>query len=327
MKRFFLPLLFAALPLSAQVKITQGENKISVEIDGKPFTDFFYGPDVPHPYLHPLRAASGTIVTRHFPMEKVEGESVDHPHHRGLWFAHSNVNGFDFWNNEKGYTTPNRGSMVVKKVNKIESGKKAGLIDVTIDWLDPQGTPIMREDRRMTFYSGSPNRMMDLDFKLTAITPIKFGDNKDGVFAIRLAAGLEEGDKKSPPSPPRTGVMTAADGCKTEKECWGTKSNWMDYYGKIDGEPVGIAILDNPANPRHPAYWHARAYGLLASNIFGVHDFTKDKNADGSMQLPAGQSIDFKYRVIIHPGDVNTAKIAQEWDKYIASPMTKASAK
>jgi len=37
--------------------------------------------------LHPLRAADGKIVTRHFPMEMVEGESRDHPHHRGLWFS------------------------------------------------------------------------------------------------------------------------------------------------------------------------------------------------------------------------------------------------
>jgi hypothetical protein len=323
MKQFLLLTLLAALPLSGQVKITQGENKVSVEIDGKPYTEFFYGPDVMHPYLHPLRAASGTIVTRHFPMDKVEGESTDHPHHRGLWFAHSNVNGFDFWNNEKGYTTPNRGSIVVKKINKIESGKKSGSIDVTMDWLDPEGKAIITEERHMVFYSGGPNRTMDLDFKLTPLTTIKFGDAKDGVFAIRLAAGLEEGDKKSPPSPPRTGIMTAADGCKTEKECWGTKSNWLDYYGKVDGEAVGVAVLDSPANPRHPAYWHTRAYGLLASNIFGVHDFTRDKTADGSMTITPGQSIDFKYRVIIHPGDVQSAKIAEEWEKYAG----KASAK
>lgn len=318
MKRFLLLAALAALPLSAQVKITQGDNRISVMIDGKPFTDFYYGPDVRHPYLHPLRAATGTIVTRHFPMEKVEGESMDHPHHRGLWFAHSNVNGFDFWNNEKDYTTPNRGLMVVKKIDKIKSGKKSGTIEATLDWLDPQGKAIMTEHRRMTFYSGSPNRMMDLDFKLTAIDPIKFGDNKDGVLAIRLAAGLEEPTPKSPAFPLRTGVMTGADGCHTEKECWGTKSNWMDFYGKVDGEAVGVAIFDNPANPRHPAYWHARAYGLFASNIFGLHDFTRDKTADGSLSIAPGESLDFKYRVIIHPGDVTSAKIADEWMKYSA---------
>lgn len=51
MKYVFSLLVLAALPLSAQVKITQGENTVSVEIDAQPFTEFIYGPDVMKPYL------------------------------------------------------------------------------------------------------------------------------------------------------------------------------------------------------------------------------------------------------------------------------------
>ena len=57
---------------SAQVKIAAGESRIHVEIDGKPYADFVVKSDeAMKPYLFPLRAASGTIVTRHWPMEKV----------------------------------------------------------------------------------------------------------------------------------------------------------------------------------------------------------------------------------------------------------------
>ena len=53
------------LPLCGQVKITPGVDKVAVEIDGKPFTDFvIQGEDYAKPYLWPLRAASGTVVTR-----------------------------------------------------------------------------------------------------------------------------------------------------------------------------------------------------------------------------------------------------------------------
>ena len=316
MKRLLLSVILAAFPLAAQVKITQGENRIGVAIDGQPFTEFIYGPDAPHPYLYPLRAPDGTMVTRHVPLNKEAGESIDHPHHTGLWFAHSNVNGFDFWNNHPGYTTPNRGSIVLKKVEKIESGKKQGEIDVTMDWLDPAGTAIMTENRRMIFYSGTPNRIFDLDIKLTSITTDKFGDAKDGVLGIRLASGMEEPQKKAPPAPARTGQMVGADGCKGEGECWGKRANWLDYHGQVDGKEEGIAVLDSPGNPRHPTYWHTRSYGLLAVNIFGVHDFTNDKTADGSLTLEPGQSIDFKYRIVIHAGDEKTANIAKEWTKY-----------
>lgn len=57
---------------SAQVKVVPEADRIRVEIDGKPFTDFILrGGEAMKPYLHPLRSATGKIVTRHFPIEKV----------------------------------------------------------------------------------------------------------------------------------------------------------------------------------------------------------------------------------------------------------------
>src|ERR1700729_3509461 len=119
--------IMAGFPLVAQVKMTQGDNQIAVSIDGKPFTTFFYGPEVAKPYLYPLRAASGIAVTRSFPMDKVAGESTDHPHQRSMWFAHSAVNGFDYWNNEFSYENNPKvagklGHIFLTKVSKVQSG-------------------------------------------------------------------------------------------------------------------------------------------------------------------------------------------------------------
>ena len=80
-----------------------GHNQITVAIDGKPYTTFYYGPEVAKPYLYPLRAPSGVRVTRGYPMDTQPGESLDHPHQRAVWFAHSKVNGIDYWNNEFSY--------------------------------------------------------------------------------------------------------------------------------------------------------------------------------------------------------------------------------
>ncbi len=93
MYKLFALAALAAFPAAGQVKITQENNRIAVNIDGKPYTTFFYGPEVAKPYLYPLRAASGIAVTRSFPMDKVEGESTDHQHQRSMWFAHSSVAG------------------------------------------------------------------------------------------------------------------------------------------------------------------------------------------------------------------------------------------
>jgi hypothetical protein len=114
------------------------------------------------------------------------------------------------------------------------------------------------------------------------------------------------------------GKMTNAEGKSGEKEVWGKRSPWVDYAGAIDGEKLGIAIFDHPSNPRHPTYWHSRAYGLFAANIWGLHDFV-DKSQDGSMTVEPGQSIRFRYRVVIHPGLTAETDVAGMFKKYAAA--------
>src|ERR1700676_4525896 len=98
-----------------------GTDRVPIEVDGQPFTTFYYGQQSNNPYPAPLRAPSGKIVTRHYPMEKVEGESRDHIHHTGLWFSYDDVNGVKFWENDPSYKPPNKGTIVVQSA-KLESG-------------------------------------------------------------------------------------------------------------------------------------------------------------------------------------------------------------
>src|SRR5215467_11421083 len=152
----------ASMPLQAQVKITAGPEKVAIEINGKPSTDFYIsGKEVAKPYLWPLRAASGTYVTRMWPMEKVEEEASiakpDHPHQRGLWFAHAKVNNLDFWNiaplDQRPYNQPDRGKIVLKKLGDVKSGKEQGTIAATFDWTDVKGNVLLTEQRLTTFYA------------------------------------------------------------------------------------------------------------------------------------------------------------------------------
>ncbi len=285
------------LPLFGQVKITQqGNRKVTVEIDGRPFTEFFVGPDANKPYLSPLRTATGLIVTRGYPMVTgIAGEPTDHPHHRGMWFAHGDVNGYDFWGNEDSQPGANKGKgkVVLKKIEKVSSGKSKGTIEAIFEWQAPEGHGLLTERRVMTFYSDPQLRTIDLDATLSPEEEVKFGDTKEGMFAIRLAAPLQED---------HGGRLLNAQNKAGEKNVWGKRSEWADYSGKIDGQPVGVAIFDHPSNPRYPTYWHARAYGLFATNIFGVHDFENDKTRDGSLTIRPGQPVRFRFRVLIHGG-------------------------
>ena len=46
--------------------------------------------------------------------------------------------------------------------------------------------------------------------------------------------------------------------------------------------------------------------------------FTNDKSQNGAMTIEPGQSLRYRYRVIIHPGTVKDADIAGLFTKYTA---------
>lgn len=295
----------AALMLPAQVRFSANTNEI--EIDGKPFTTYHPGTDIGKPFLAPLRSASGKIVTRRFPMENVEGESRDHLHHRGLWFSYDDVNGVKFWENDPSYNKPNMGKIIATK-EEWKDGDHSGTLTTASEWRDSKGKVLLTEDRTMTFQGDPTLRIIDFDIKLTAKEQVVFGDTKEGAFAIRLADALSE---------KKTGKMVNAEGLVGMKNVWGKRSNWVDYSGEIEGEKLGVAMFDHPSNPRHPTYWHSRDYGLFALDPFGQQAFDP-KAEESRWTLAPGQSIRFRWRVVIHPGDTQSAHIDDLYKKYAA---------
>jgi hypothetical protein len=313
-----LTLLLSFLPIAAQVELTQKPGRISVQIDGKAFSDFFYGQDTPKPYLHPLRTASGIQVTRGFPMDKVAGETSDHPHHRGLWFTHGDVNGIDFWMNEANDSRPNVGKVALDKIISVKSGVSSGSIEASFNWMGPDKKTLVAESRTMVFHADPKLRIVDVDVTLTAVEKAKFGDTKEGTFAVRVASGLEVPGKGVPVTPARTGKMMDSEGREGESSVWGKRAGWVDVYGEVEGKPVGIAIMDHPSNPHYPTFWHCRAYGLCAANIFGAHDFMNDKTQDASITLAPGEKLRFRYRVVVHEGDPHTAGLSELYRAWTA---------
>jgi hypothetical protein len=297
--------LAAAACLSAQVRFAPDE--IAVNIDGKPFTTFHYGSDANKPYLAPLRSASGKIVTRRFPMENVSGESRDHLHHRGLWFSYDDVNGVKFWENDPSYTKPHMGRIVVRDA-EWKDGDRSGTLSAAMEWRDTDGKVLLVESRNMVFYPDPKLRTIDFQITLTAAVDVTIGDTKEGAFAIRLADNFTE----------RKGAkIVDADGRTTMANVWGKRSNWVDYTAEVDGERLGVAMFDHPQNPHHPTYWHARDYGLFSLNPFGQNAFDPDA-PESKLKLPTGQKLVYRFRVVIHPGDAETAHVADLYKEYAA---------
>lgn len=276
--------LFLAAALNAATVLTHSEGRIEVQIDGKPFTTFYYGPDAPKPYLHPLRTANGRVVTRRFPMEDVPSDGKDR-HHRGVWLGYKDVNGVDFWENEFAYKNAHAGKVVAKTVEA-----KGDTIHGVFEWLNPAGELMLEEDRTMKFSGDAETRTMDIEITLRARVKTTFGDSKDGFFGVRLAEALSE---------KQGGVITNSAGGRGMKETWGKPAAWVDYSGVLNGERVGVTVFEQHSSFGHPTRWHVRDYGLLAANPFGAQAFdaVAQKRA---VTLERGQSLHLRYRVVVH---------------------------
>jgi Methane oxygenase PmoA len=286
------------------VVLTKVDRHIHVEVDGKPFTDFYYGPDTPKPYLHPLRSSSGKIVTRGFPMEKIPGESTTDQHHRGVWLGYKDVNGYDFWQNEFSYQNKNAGKVLTRSVDVLEGG-----LHGTFEWLGPSGEGILEESRTMIFGGDAHLRAIDVDISLKALVDTTFGDSKDGAFSIRLAEPLTEKN---------SGVIVNSEGGRRMDQTWGKQASWVDYSGELNGEKIGVSLFEHPDSFHHPSRWHVRDYGLLAVNPFGSNAFDKEAPVSKFI-LAAGKSIRLRYQIVIHP-EMDAAGIGKLYKRFASEP-------
>jgi hypothetical protein len=306
----------------AAVEVNPKGDQVEITIAGKAFTTYFVGPTTAKAYLMPLQTARGLVISRPFPVgnDVSSGDpkaSSFEPHQRPLYFAHGNIDGLDFWGESafaKYYgdqSKPAYGHMTAAKIEETQSGSESGRVRASFDLADPNGRVIGREIQAFVFQGDDARRMIDCDFVLRASNgAITLGDTKEGTFGIRLGADL---------SAP-LGHMLNSHGDEGETNIWGKQADWVDYYGKISGHDVGIVVFDHPTSFRHPTTWHARGYGLLAANPFGLREFTKDSQKDGSWTIPEGQSLEFKYRVLIYDGVMSQAELAAAYQQYAALP-------
>jgi hypothetical protein len=312
----------------------KADKRVDITVDGKPFTSYIYPDGLMKPVLYPLRTVKGTFITRGWPLDPRPGERVDHPHHVGMWFNYGDVNGLDFWNNSTDIAAEKKsGYGVIKhrKVTKTTGGNDQAVLEVTMDWQKPDGTNILREDTKFIF-SGSGNmRTIERITKLTALKEdVSFKDNKEGVLGIRLARELEHPSDKpevfTDASGKRTDVAKLNNEGVTGKyrssegiegdDVWATRGKWVNLNAVIAKEPVSLVILDHPGNIGYPTYWHARGYGLFSANPLGQKEFSKGKETL-NYKLPSGQSVTFRYKVLIQSGsNLTDDEVIAEFNKF-----------
>ena len=277
------------------VKVVKDANqkKVDVFIGKKLFTSFIYPDTLEKPVLYPIIAADGVTVTRGYPITPRRGEPTDHPHHIGLWFTFENVNGLDFWNNSFAIPADKKHSYGWIKTDNILETKSGteGLLSYHANWTNQQNDVLLQETTSFQFSGNNQQRIIDRTTTLKAKTDVLFKDAKDGLLGFRVAHELQIPTKEEKKFTDDKGNVTVVKAStdsiangnyltsegKQGDDAWSTRARWCKMYGKMGKDSISIVIIDHPANPNYPTYWHARGYGLFSANPLGENIFTNGK--------------------------------------------------
>jgi len=286
--------LMVVIPISA-AKITAARvgSKINVIIDNNFFTSYVFSEDEKYPFFYPVNGpVSGGSVT--------SMRNGEYPHHSSLFFGCDLVNGGDFW--QEGLE---RGRIISVNPEIIKQGGDTVIITDECIWSRPGATSPVKDARTFTITAPSANiSQIDVVIKMEILTDVTIQKTNHSLFSLRMAADL---------SVKNGGTMINAEGKKSEKETFGKNSPWMDYFGKRGDAIEGIAIFQHPSNPWYPSQWFTRDYGFMSPTPLnwpenGTETFLKK-----------GTVLNLRYRVLVHSGDNNQAKIAEEFEKYKTS--------
>ena len=323
----------ASLNKVVTVVPNEAARRVDVLVDGRPFTSYIWPDSLKKPTLFPLRTASGTLITRGYPLEPRPGERVDHPHHVGLWFNYGNVNGVDFWNNSTALPAAQQskmGTVVHRRIVRVSGGRDQGELVVEMDWLMPGGQTILHEHTDYLFHAGPGLRVVDRIATLTALDqPVVFKDDKEGMLGLRVRRELEQPsteavtftDASGRPTTVATldntgvsGLYHSSEG-KTGDAVWATRGRWVTLSGKVKDEDITLAMFDHPGNPGFPTHWHARGYGLFAANPLGEEIFTHGKEKM-NFTIPPNQSATFRYRLVIFDSAATTNQVEAQYRQF-----------
>ncbi len=283
---------------AAQLELSDTGSEVRVSRGGFHVASYRYrGARVPHVY--PLNAAGAASVTEDAPR--------DHPHHRSLWTAHGDVNGVDFW--------AGGGEIRHLRFKRLVAGPVYAEIVAENSW-ESGGSRLILEERRVRIWSvPSGEWLVDYEVALEPEGEVVLGDTKEaGILSLRVASSM---------TVLSGGRLTNSWGGVNEGEVWGRRAEWCDYSGPLAGSVWGVAAFDHPSNPRHPTYWHARDYGLMAANVFGLSHFVGRREGDMRLTAP----VRFRYRLLIHRGWAHEAHVGLRYLNWVYPPRAELAEK
>ncbi len=257
------------------------------------------------PYFHPVCLSDGTELTWHRP--------PDHPWHYGLWFCWKYINGLNYWEEDR-QTGLSQGRTEIQHADvKLHDDYSADIV-LNLSYHPPDAPAVLTEERRIHISAPDSEGLYRIDWtgRFTAgaadvlldRTPIpseKDGQSWGGYagLSVRFAKGISD-------------WRLVDSERRKDLAAHGQNARWMDFSGRFaQGRTAGITIFDHPSNLRHPAPGFVimdpkPPFGYFSPALLFNKPYT----------LPAAETLTLRYRILIHPGRLDTSALEHEWQSF-----------
>jgi hypothetical protein len=265
--------------------------------DQEPLWQYVYS-GKPKPFFHPVRTPAGFTLTLF--------EPHDHIWHRGLWFTIKFINGKNFWEERE---DGDFGTQVTP-IPPILTPGADGSIEIAqrLEWTRPGSAGLVFQEERRIIHRplDSESYALDWDVSLTAQADLLLDRTVFttwGGYGGLTVRGNRNWQKTR---------LLFADGSTSDRPT-PVLSNWCDLSGSFDGgrdKTGGIAMFDHPGNIRHPSPW----YGATGAG----HYFNAAFLFNEPLNVASGETLHFRYRVLIHDGVWNADRLNEAYRAYVS---------
>ena len=250
-------------------------------------------------YIHPVYSPSGLLVTEDFP--------DNHRHHKGVWFPWTQTEYMgqviDFWNLGK-----KEGTVQFAGFNTIHSGSvfvgfSASHEHVRFDEYHVE--PVLLETWDVRAWNTSEAyHMWDLNsYQRTASeSPLKLLEYRYGGLGFRGSRYWSDDNH----------IILTSEG-HTKENGNGQPARWVAQSGEIvNGQTATVIIMSHPENYSHPEPIRIWESGGSFFNYAPVQL--------GERVLEPDTVYPFRYRFIVHDGDIDPDLAERMWQQY-ANPI------
>jgi len=253
--------------------------------------------DAPKPCFEPLHTPSGMRITEYRP--------ADHTWHTGLYFGWVHANQANLWGG--GWYIPERdryedvphthGVQRHDAFTRLEADGDGVAVEEQLTWLDQDDQPLAAETRSFAIQPLAERA----GYRVLISTRIRPAVDKLTLGASRAArySGLEL--RMGPPfSPAHHGCSEGREG---HEAIMRQKARWVSAAGEAGGM---VAMMDHPANPRHPVTWFTRA-NLLGAGLL----------MEGDMEIEKDDSLDLRYAFVVLDEPASTEGIERLYEEFV----------